>query len=198
MQTNVNNIVCDAEETDWLDLTYPERKYVQTDKKPRKLGKKLIVALAIVALLVVGFGTAMLIDNDFSTQVFTAVQKAYTSVLAIFDGATPTNNTITLPVNITLVDSVDGVFTFGGGKATLSFTSGTVTEVTGNSVTVALDDDTTITYSNLVAVFVAVGDNVEQNTLIGKYDGTFSTVIAESGEVVKQVVASPTQLSWQA
>ena len=198
MQTNVNNIVCDAEETDWLDLTYTERKYVQTDKKPRKLGKKLIVALAIVALLVVGFGTAMLIDNDFSTQVFTAVQKAYTSVLAIFDGATPTNNTITLPVNITLVDSVDGVSTFGGGKATLSFTSGTVTEVTENSVTVALDDDTTITYSNLVAVFVAVGDTVEQNTLIGKYDGTFSTVIAESGEVVKQVVASPTQLSWQA
>lgn len=198
MQTNVNNIVCDAEETDWLDLTYAERKYVQTDKKPRKMGKKLIVALAIVALLVVGFGTAMLIDNDFSTQVFTAVQKAYTSVLAIFDGATPTNNTITLPVNITLVESVDGVSTFGGGKATLSFTSGTVTEVTENSVTVALDDDTTITYSNLVAVFVAVGDTVEQNTLIGKYDGTFSTVIAESGEVVKQVVASPTQLSWQA
>ena len=158
----------------------------------------MIVALAIVALLVVGFGTAMLIDNDFSTQVFTAVQKAYTSVLAIFDGATPTNNTITLPVNITLVDSVDGVSTFGGGKATLSFTSGTVTEVTENSVTVALDDDTTITYSNLVAVFVAVGDSVEQNTLIGKYNGTFSTVIAESGEVVKQVVASETQLSWQA
>ena len=198
MQTNVNNIVCDAEETDWLDLTYTERKYVQTDKKTRKLGKKLIVALAIVALLLVGFGTAMLIDNDFSAQVFTAVQKAYTSVLAIFDGATPTNNTITLPVNITLVDSVDGVSTFGGGKATLSFTSGTVTEVTENSVTVALDDDTTITYSNLVAVCVAVGDSVEQNTLIGKYDGTFSTVIAESGEVVKQVVASPTQLSWQA
>ncbi|MBQ2914425.1 MAG: hypothetical protein IJE50_02745 [Clostridia bacterium] len=198
MQTNVNNIVCDAEETDWLDLTYTERKYVQTDKKPRKRTKTLVVALIVVAVVVAAFGTAMLIDNDFSTEVFAGIKKAYTSVLAIFQDATPTNNTITLPVNITLVDSVDGVSTFGGGKATLSFTSGTVTEVTENSVTVALDDDTTITYSNLVAVFVAVGDSVEQNTLIGKYDGTFSTVIAESGEVVKQVVASETQLSWQA
>ena len=197
MQTNVNNIVCDAEETDWLDLTYTERKYIKKEK-PRKKLKGIFVALIIVAVIVAGFGTAMLIDNDFSTEVFTAVKKAYTSVLAIFDGATPTSNTITLPVNITLVDSIDGVSTFGGGKATLSFTSGTVTNVGENSVTVSIDQDTTITYTNLTAVFVSVGDSVEQNTLIGKYDGTFSTVIAESGEVVKQVVASETQLSWQA
>lgn len=197
MQTNVNNIVCDAEETDWLDLTYTERKYIKKEK-PRKKLKGIFVALIIVAVIVAGFGTAMLIDNDFSTEVFTAVKKAYTSVLAIFDGATPTSNTITLPVNITLVNSIDGVSTFGGGKATLSFTSGIVTSVEDNSVTVSIDQDTTITYTNLTAVFVSVGDSVEQNTLIGKYDGTFSTVIAESGEVVKQVVASETQLSWQA
>lgn len=197
MQTNVNNIVCDAEETDWLDLTYTERKYIKKEK-PRKKLKKVFVALIIVAVIVAGFGTAMLIDNNFSAEVFTAVKKAYTSVLAIFDGATPTNNTITLPVNITLVDSIDGVSTFGGGKATLSFTSGTVTAIDESSVTVAIDQDTTITYTNLTAVFVSVGDSVEQNTLLGKYSGTFSTMIAESGEVIKQVVASETQLSWQA
>lgn len=197
MQTNVNNIVCDAEETDWLDLTYTERKYIKKEK-PRKKLKKVFVALIVVAVIVAGFGTAMLIDNNFSTEVFTAVKKAYTSVLAIFDGATPTNNTITLPVNITLVDSIDGVSTFGGGKATLSFTSGTVTAIDESSVTVAIDQDTTITYTNLTAVFVSVGDSVEQNTLLGKYSGTFSTMIAESGEVIKQVVASETQLSWQA
>jgi hypothetical protein len=61
-----------------------------------------------------------------------------------------------------------------------------------------MDDNTTITYSNLTAVFVAVGDSVEANTLIGKYSGTFSTVISESGTVVTQVVASDTQLTWQA
>ena len=197
MQTNVNNIVCDAEETDWLDLTYTERKYIKKEK-PRKKLKKVFVALIVVAVIVAGFGAAMLIDNNFSTEVFTAVKKAYTSVLAIFDGATPTNNTITLPVNITLVDSIDGVSTFGGGKATLSFTSGTVTAIDESSVTVAIDQDTTITYTNLTAVFVSVGDSVEQNTLLGKYSGTFSTMIAESGEVIKQVVASETQLSWQA
>ena len=197
MQTNVNNIVCDAEETDWLDLTYTERKYIKKEK-PRKKLKKVFVALIVVAVIVAGFGAAMLIDNNFSTEVFTAVKKAYTSVLAIFDGATPTNNTITLPVNITLVDSIDGVSTFGGGKATLSFTSGTVTAIDESSVTVAIDQDTTITYTNLTAVFVSVGDSVEQNTLLGKYNGTFSTMIAESGEVIKQVVASETQLSWQA
>ena len=197
MQTNVNNIVCDAEETDWLDLTYTERKYIKKEK-PRKKLKKVFVALIVVAVIVAGFGAAMLIDNNFSTEVFTAVKKAYTSVLAIFDGATPTDNTITLPVNITLVDSIDGVSTFGGGKATLSFTSGTVTAIDESSVTVAIDQDTTITYTNLTAVFVSVGDSVEQNTLLGKYSGTFSTMIAESGEVIKQVVASETQLSWQA
>ena len=197
MQTNVNNIVCDAEETDWLDLTYTERKYIKKEK-PRKKLKKVFVALIVVAVIVAGFGAAMLIDNNFSTEVFTAVKKAYTSVLAIFDGATPTDNTITLPVNITLVDSIDGVSTFGGGKATLSFTSGTVTAIDESSVTVAIDQDTTITYTNLTAVFVSVGDSVEQNTLLGKYNGTFSTMIAESGEVIKQVVASETQLSWQA
>lgn len=197
MQTNVNNVVCDAEETDWLDLSYTERKYIQT-AKPRKKVKKVFVALIVVAVMVVAFGAALLIDNDFSAEVFAGVKKAYTSVLSFFNDGVPTNNTITLPVNITLVDSVDGVSTFGGGKATLSFTSGTVTSVDETTVTVAMDDDTTITYSNLTTVFVAVGDSVQPNTLLGKYQGTFSTTIAESGEIVKQVVASETQLTWQA
>lgn len=197
MQTNVNTVVCDAQETDWLDLSYTERKYIQTEK-PRKKMKTIFKVLIVVAVCVALFGGALLIDNDFSTDVFATVQKAYTSVLAFFNDATPTNNTITLPVNITLIDSVDGVSTFGGGKATLSFTKGTVSSVDETSVTVAMDDDTTITYSNLTTVFVAVGDSVEANTLIGKYQGTFSTVISESGTVVTQVVASDTQLTWQA
>ena len=81
----------------------------------------------------------------------------------------------------------------------------TVTVVSSTDVTVplvkdnvAMDDDTTITYSNLTTVFVAVGDSVQPNTLLGKYQGTFSTTIAEGGEIVKQVVASETQLTWQA
>lgn len=197
MQTNVNNVVCDAEETDWLDLNYTERKYVNSPK-PRKKMRTIFKVMIVVAVCVAVFGAALLIDNDFSTDVFATVKKAYTSVISIFQQPTPTNNTITLPVNVTLVDSNDGISTFGGGKATLSFTKGTVTAVDETSVTVAIDEDTTISYTNLTAVFVAVGDTVEQNTLLGKYDGTFSTVIAESGQVVKQVVASETQLSWQA
>ena len=197
MQTSVNNIVCDAEEADWLDLNYTQRKYVNDTKQRKKMARVLKVLIVLVVCVAV-FGAALIIDNDFSNQVFATVKKAYTSVIAIFQQPTPTNNTITLPVNVTLVDSADGVSTFGGGKATLSFTKGTVTAADETSVTVAIDQDTTITYSNLTTVFVAVGDSVQVNTLLGKYDGTFSTVIAESGEVVKQVVASPTQLSWQA
>ncbi len=196
MQTNVNNVVCDAEETDWLDLSYTQRKYVNNKKKGGKMPKVfkiLIVAVVCIALL----GTVLLIDNDFSTEVFATVKKAYSSVLALFQEPTPTNNTITLPVNVTLVDSADGISTFSGGKATLSFTDGTVTAVDESSVTVAIDQDTTITYQNLTTVFVAVGDNVSTNSLLGKYQGTFSTVIAEGGAVVKQVVASETQLTWQ-
>lgn len=197
MQTNVNTVVCDAEETDWLDLSYTERKYVNNGKQHKKM-PAIFKVLMVVALCVAIFGGALLIDNDFSADIFATVKKAYSSVLAIFDADTPTNNVITLPVNVTLVDSADGISTFGGGKATLSFTSGTVTAVDETSVTIAIDDDTSITYSNLTTVFVALGETVQQNTLIGKYNGTFSTVIAESGTVVTQVVASDTQLSWQA
>ncbi len=196
MQTNVNTVVCDAEEADWLDLSYTERKYVNNGKQRKKM-PAIFKVLMVVALCVAIFGGALLIDNDFSADVFTAAKKAYSSVLAIFNVDTPTNNVITLPVNVTLMDSADGVSTFGGGKATLSFTSGTVTAVDESSVTIAIDDDTSITYSNLTTVFVSLGETVQQNTLIGKYDGTFSTVIAESGTVVTQVVASDTQLSWQ-
>ena len=53
MQTNVNTVVCDAQETDWLDLSYTERKYIQTEKPRKKmktvfkiLNQKLFVDIA--------------------------------------------------------------------------------------------------------------------------------------------------------
>ncbi len=200
MDQSVNSVVCDAQESDWLDISYAERNYVspqkhkKTAKKPLAKGLKvLMIAIACVALL----GVALLVDGDFQRDVFATVKSAYSQVLSVFVEPTPTNNAITLPANVNLVDSADGVSTFGGGKATLSFTSGVVTSIGENTVTVAIDEDTTITYTGLVSIFVEQGDSVEVNWLLGKYDGTFTAVIAEKGLVVKQVVASETQLSWE-
>ncbi len=198
---NVNNVVCDAEENDWLDITYTQRNYLPTEQpKKAKSSKRIpkgLKILAVVVLCVAIFGGMLLIDGNFSKEVFATVKSVYSSVIGVFQ-PTEGSNVITVPVNVDLIDSLDGISTFGGGKATLSFTEGTVQSVDETSVCVALSEEVTITYTNLTSVFVKVGDLVATNSLLGKYDGTFSTVISQNGEVVKQVVASDTQLVWQA
>ena len=205
----VNSIVCDAEENDWLDVSYSERKYVQEeqpkDKKRRfnfkfpkinlKLSKPLQIAL--VAVLVVALLAAMLfIDGDFASDVFQTAKAAFAG--SVFDAGNSQNVSVSvaIPANANLLDVADGVATFDGGRVTMSFTDGTVVGVTETSVTVAMDDGaTTITYGNLTEVFVAIGDTVSVNSLLGRYEGTFTATIAVSGQI-KDVVGSETQLAW--
>ena len=207
----VNSIVCDAEEADWLDVSYSERKYVaeQTPAKKKvrfhfknangakKIAKPLkIIAVAVVCVALLA--TMLLLDGNFGKDVFLTAKGAYASVLSIFDKSEPqdVSATITIPSNHTLVDVTDGVATFEGGKATLSFTVGKVIDVTENSVTIGIDDDTAITYDCLTSVFVSVGDSVSVGSLLGKYDGTFTATITQRGETVKDVIGSETQLTW--
>ena len=206
----VNSIVCDAEEADWLDVSYSERKYVaeQAPKKKakfrfksangvKKIGKPLkIVAIAVLCVAVLA--AMLFIDGNFGKDVFQTAKAAYSSVLSIFDKSEPqdVSATIAIPSNHTLIDVNDGVATFEGGRATLSFTAGKVIDATENSVTVAIDDDTAITYDSLTTVFVAIGDTVTVGSLLGKYDGTFTATITQSGEMVKDVIGSETQLTW--
>ena len=206
----VNSIVCDAEENDWLDVSYSERKYVQEEqpatkkrkwfnfnfKFPKinlKLSKPLKITL--VAVLVVALLAAMLfIDGKFATDVFQTAKAAFAG--SVFDNsAQDVYETVTIPSNVDLVDVANGVATFSGGKVALSFTDGVVTNVTETSVTVAINDTTTITYDNLTEVMVAVGDKVSANTLLARYDGTFTASVSVDGQV-KDVVGSETQLAW--
>ena len=205
----VNSIVCDAEEADWLDVSYSERKYVAEpapDKKKArgfKGAKKLklsrplkIVAIAVLCVAVLA--AMLFIDGNFGKDVFQTAKAAFSSVLSIFDKGEPQDvaATIAIPSNHDLVDITDGVATFEGGRATLSFTAGKVIGVTETSVTVSIDDNTAITYDGLTTVFVTIGDTVSCGSLLGKYDGTFTATITQSGETVKDVVGSETQLTW--
>ena len=194
----VKSVVCDAEESDWLDVSYSER-YVEPQAEKREKTKRTkfsrVWKVAVVAVLCVAILSAMLfLDGDFKTSVFNAVKTAVSSV---FDSA-PQNaeNKINIPCNLNLVDVNDGVMTFNGGRAATSLTAGTVKEATEDSVTVALDENTCIVYSQLTSVFVKAGDEVVQSGILGKYDAQYTATILQNGEVVKQVVGSETQLSW--
>ena len=201
----VNSIVCDAEENDWLDVSYSERKYVAEPERKKsrlklpkfnlKLSKS--VKIVIVAALCVALLAALLfIDGDFATDVFQTAKAAVST--SVFDKGEQkfTAQTVAIPANANLVDVIDGVATFDGGRATLSFTAGTVTDVTDTSVVVAIDETTCITYDNLTEVYVTVGDTVTVNSLIGKYDGTFTATLSVSGVAVKDVIGSESQLTW--
>ncbi len=197
----VNSVVCDAEESDWLDVSYSERKYVEKPAKKKKINfkfklNKKIKIFAIAAVCVAALACMMFIDGNFSKEVFNTVKTAYSSVF-IGNKPTPISAKIELPSNVDLVEVNEGVATFSGGRATLSFTDGKVTAATENSVTVAIDENTSITYSNLTDVYVAVDDVVTTNSLLGKYEKNFTaTILNGNGEAVKDVVGSDKQLTW--
>lgn len=205
----VNSIVCDAEESDWLDVSYSERKYVDEPKRKKinikfpkfnfkfklKLSKPMKIVL--IAVLCVAVLTAMLfIDGEFAADVFQTAKAAVATSVFQRPSQDVNAQTVAIPANANLVDVADGVATFDGGRVTLSFTAGTVQDVTDTSVTVAIDDSTCITYDNLTYVYVQVGDAVSVNTLIGKYEGTFTATLSSSGEIIKDVIGSETQLTW--
>lgn len=200
----MNAVVCDAEENDWLSVSYSERKYADAPAKTRtrkkirlKFNKKIVAYAAVAVLCVALLATMLFIDGGFTKNVFSAVKAAYST--SVFEKTTPQPVTaqIALPCNVNLVEvSSDGVATFNGGRAVMSFTDGKVAEVTENSVTVAMDDDTCIVYQNLSEVYVNVNDVISANALLGKYDGNFTATISVSGQTVKEVIGSESQLTW--
>lgn len=205
----VNSVVCDAEESDWLDVSYSERRYVNEPEQQKrkfkfpkfnfnfKLKLSRPVKIVAIAVLCVAVLAAMLfIDGEFAADVFQNAKAAIAT--SVFDkhDQDVIAQTIAIPANVNLVDVNDGVATFSGGRATLSFTAGKVTATTDTSVTVAIDDTTCITYDNLTDVYVAVGDTVTVNTLLGKYDGTFTATLTTGGQTIKDVIGSEKQLTW--
>ena len=193
--------VCDAEESDWLDISYTERKYIDKPKARRfhfpkiKIKFKKVwtyVAIAVVSVAVLAM--LLFVDGNFTSDVFSAVRTASTSVFN-----RPQNieeNKVNIPCNVTLMEINDGVMTFGGGSVAVSMTSGKVTAVGEDSVTVAMDDNTQIVYYKLNHILVAVGDEIAENSVLGKYNDSFDVAIFESGAVVKDVIGSESELKW--
>lgn len=199
----VNSIVCDAEESDWLDVSYSERNYVEQPqpKKERnrakfkfKIGKPLKIA-AIAILCAALLAALLFVDGQFAKDVFETAKEAFSST--VFDVAKQPVATaaISIPSNLDLVDVADGIATFNGGRAALSLTAGTVKSVGEGSLTVAMDDETDVVYTNLSDIYVAEGDAVSVNSLLAKYDGSFNVTVTVSGATV-DVVGSDTQLTW--
>lgn len=197
----VESVVCDAEENDWLDVTYSERKYVAEKPARKNLWTRISLKwkiLSVVCACVLVFVGMLAIDGNFRKGVFETAKNAYASVVSVFDGKQNTvGNKIDIPCNTELKDVKDGVATFGGGRATLAFAGGKVTEVTDNSVTVQLSDELSVRYGDLSDIYVAVGDSVAANALLGKYDQTFTATILQNGEAVTDVVASETEITWK-
>lgn len=200
----METVVCEAEENDWLSVSYHEQKYADRgsrgvrgkQKAKIKISKKVAVIVAVALLCAAAFTAMMFIDGGFTKDVFGAVKTAYSSV--VFDTIEPKPVTveINLPCNVNLVEvSEQGVATFNGGRAVVSFTKGKVLSATEDSVVIALDDETCITYQGLTEVYVAADETVAANALLGKYDGAFTASVSVGG-AIKQVVASSSQLTW--
>ena len=197
----VNSIVCDAEETDWLDVSYSERNYVDDQPKQKnkphikfKLSKPL--KIAAIALLCAALLAALLfVDGQFAKDVFETAKAAFSSTVFTDRETDATAPSVAIPRKYDLVDVADGVATFNGGKAALSFTAGKVVATGDNSVTVEMDDNTDIVYNNLTDIFVKTGDVVSVNSLLARYDGSFTVTVMVNDTAV-DVVGSETQLTW--
>lgn len=203
----METVICDAEENDWLSVSYHEQKYAnehaavkKSRKMPKfkfgKLNKKIVAVVGVAVLCVAMLACLLFIDGNFTADVFGAVKTAYSSIIFGETNKEPVTANITIPCNVTLKEvSEEGVATFNGGRAVMSFTAGKVTEATEDSVTVAIDDVTCITYQGLEEVYAELGQEIGANALLGKYDGEFTATISVAGQT-QQVVGSSTQLTW--
>ncbi len=203
----METVICDAEENDWLSVSYHEQKYAhdtaavkKTRKMPHikfgKINKKVVAVVAVAALCVAMLAGLLFIDGGFTADVFGAVKTVFSSNVFGDKTLQPVTANIELPCNVTLKEvSEQGVATFIGGRAVVSFTDGKVKEIGENSITVTIDENTDITYQGLTEVYVKADDTVSANSLLGKYDGEFTTTISVAGQT-KQVVASSSQLTW--
>ena len=105
----IKSVVCDAEESDWLDVSYTERKYLNKNKKQKKerklkLGKTWKIAIVAVLCLAV-LATMLFLDGDLKNEVFNAVKTATASIFNRTEK--DTENKINIPCNVSLVDVSD-------------------------------------------------------------------------------------------
>lgn len=183
-----------AVDSDWLEITYTKRKYV--DKKPKKVkksGKRRIIALSLVAVVLCLAVGLVVTDVVTGGEFIKTAQTFLTSTF--FNQTQDISNTIVVPAwwEVDVVE--EGKITFSGCSLALSLSQGEVTAVGENSVSVSVDENTTFVYDNLSEIYVNVGDKVQNYQVLGDSISPTLTVYFNQ-QVVLNVVANGTEVSW--
>ncbi|HPG92080.1 MAG TPA: hypothetical protein PK675_01570 [Clostridia bacterium] len=201
---DVSKCQSSAVESDWLDITYTQRKYLEEEqeicdyqrKKPKaKLPKNLLVTVGAL-VIIVGIVCGMIFING-GTDIFETAKMAYISTVFGNSNSADQKRMVTLPVNAVVqgVES-DGTVEIGGGTLCMNLTKGSVIAVTETSVTVEIDEDINMVYSNLTSVLVQDGQTVDENTVLGKYDGTVKVNVIIENTVITNIVGTDKSFEW--
>lgn len=199
---DINIVSSDGEENDWLEVSYTQRKYVEEPAEKlaprRRAGVKSILKYTAMALVtVLALAGLLVVDSNFEGNVFETARATFASGLSsVLEASDRPDGTIEIPYTMTVDNVENGVVYLSGGRAVVSFTDGTVTEVGETSVTVSVDDETTIVYNNLTDVFVEAGQQLSKNDLVAKYTDSATISIMHNGEIVTDVVGSDNSVQW--
>ena len=200
---NHNNLVLDATDLQWLDVTYTAKKYLQHEqtfatthvKKDRKTNLKKLLGFGAMAVGCLAVLLCFTFAKGNFEGNFLQIAKA-TVTTSVFGNKAQQTASLVVPCNMQVSSLEDGVIVLSVGKALTSLSTGTVTQVDDTSITVQVDDNLVVVYSGLVDCFVSTGDVVQNNQLLGKYDTTVSASVMYKGQLVQDVVASESSIRW--
>ncbi|MBO5772804.1 MAG: hypothetical protein J6R37_03285 [Clostridia bacterium] len=182
-------------DTDWLEITYAKRKYVnKKPKKAQKSNKRRIIATSLVAVFLLLAVGVVIADTAMGGEFIETAQTMFTATF--FGQTTDISNTIVVPAWWEVESVQNGKVSFMGGSLALCLEQGTVSNVGENSVTVSVDENTLFVYENLEEIFVKVGDVVNQYDVLGECSSLTLTVYYQQ-QVVQNVVANGTEVSWK-
>lgn len=202
---DVNAYSCQAVEDDWLDISYTERKYV--NKEPYlKTGKKSKIAtffkqnikyVVTVVLLIAAVCAMMFTTNEES--IFKTARLAYTTTfLSFYENFGKDEHEVVLPPSAE-IDNVaaDGKVTITGGRFVFCLQKGKVVEVTEDSVTIEIDENTKMVYSSMTEILVEQDSEIALYQCIGEYEETMSVQVIYNGQAVTDVVGSENSFKWE-
>ena len=182
-------------DTDWLEITYAKRKYVnKKPKKAQKSNKIRIIATSLVAVFLLLAVGVVIADTAMGGEFIETAQTMFTATF--FGQTTDISNTIVVPAWWEVESVQNGKVSFMGGSLALCLEQGMVSNVGENSVTVSVDENTLFVYENLEEIFVNVGDVVNQYDVLGECSSLTLTVYYQQ-QVVQNVVANGTEVSWK-
>lgn len=207
---NVNKYECEGVESDWLEISYTQRNYLQEEEdalnnslppitaKPKKKTSKLLkyAVGVLVALIIVG--GMLFVDAKTGGNVFQTAKEVFTStVLGKISQADGDKIKVELPITAQ-IDSIaaDGTIVIKGGKVANCLLAGKVIGVTASTVTVEVDADVKMIYSNLTNVVVVVGQQLTKFDVVGKYQDTTTVNVLYNDQLVTQIVGSDSSFEW--